>query len=80
MTLMTDDKITPVTDRILKDALLQYCEFYQIDPQTVVDQAVSDFLGHHDQTVISLVHGYAEMATLNSEICREYSGCEAKID
>lgn len=80
MALMTDDKLMTATDPLLHDALAEYCEFYQLDPEDVVAQAVSDFLFHHNQTVDSLVHGYAEMAALNSEICKECAGCESKID
>lgn len=80
MALMMDEKLMTGTDQRLRDALLQYCEFYQLDPERVVEQAVSDFLGQHNQTVDSLAHGYAEMAALNSEICQECAGCESKID
>ncbi|WP_125608243.1 hypothetical protein [Lapidilactobacillus bayanensis] len=80
MMLMTDDKLMTEVDAHLRTDLLQYCEFYQLDPESVVEQAISDFLCHHNQTVNSLVHGYAEMASLNSEICKECAGCESKID
>lgn len=80
MALMVDDQLMTEVDPHLRNALLQYCEFYQLDPENVVEEAVSDFLYHHNQTVTSLVHGYAEMASLNSEIYQECAGCEAKID
>ncbi|GEL13118.1 hypothetical protein FC15_GL000400 [Lapidilactobacillus concavus DSM 17758] len=80
MALMTEMNSSVMTGHDLQEALSQYCEFYNVDPETVVDQALDNFLSEHNQVVVSLVRGYAEMAALNAEICQEYSGCEAKID
>lgn len=51
MALMVDDQLMTEVDPHLRNALLQYCEFYQLDPENVVEEAVSDFLYHHNQTV-----------------------------
>ncbi|WP_461214631.1 antitoxin [Lacticaseibacillus sp. GG6-2] len=62
----------------LRAKLDSYCKTCVMDPSDVIDKVLADFLANREPEVQSLVNGYREMATLNTEICHEFTACESE--
>ena len=56
---------------------VSYCEFYDISTLAVDSQAL-DYIEKSSDKLDALIAGYSEMATLNREICSEFSNCECE--
>ncbi|WP_155287660.1 hypothetical protein [Lacticaseibacillus zhaodongensis] len=51
-----------------------FCEYYNVD-----EPVAAAFCAHTENAGFAcLIKGYVEMARLNSQICAEYTACEAE--
>lgn len=67
-------------DAQLSKRIAAYCEYYAIDENDLVNDALAEFFEAHRQNLDALAQGYVEMGQLNSEIAHEFSSCEAEAD
>lgn len=67
-------------DARLSKRMAAYCEYYAINENDLVNDALAEFFEAHRQNLDALVKGYVEMGQLNSEIAHEFSSCEAEAD
>ncbi|KRK40935.1 hypothetical protein [Loigolactobacillus bifermentans] len=67
-------------DAQLSKRIAAYCEYYAINENDLVNDALAEFFEAHRQNLDALVKGYVEMGQLNSEIAHEFSSCEAEAD
>ncbi|MFD1670570.1 hypothetical protein ACFQ5M_00500 [Agrilactobacillus yilanensis] len=78
---MEQKKLSVQVDGNLSREVEAYCSMYAIDTQQVIESALSEYLEQHQPLMEELIEGYTEMASINSEICQEFSAseCEAYL-
>ncbi|WP_390410313.1 antitoxin [Lacticaseibacillus jixiensis] len=62
----------------LRAKLDSYCRTCVTDPSDLIDTILAQFLDAQAQEAESLAAGYREMASLNTEICHEFTACESE--
>lgn len=67
---------------IIKDKnFVEYCSFYSVDSNEVVnDDSLMDHIQENQTSLEQLIAGYMEMGALNQEICGEFWNCECSSD
>ncbi|GAF39451.1 hypothetical protein JCM14202_1314 [Agrilactobacillus composti DSM 18527 = JCM 14202] len=75
---MEQKQLLVKVDAKLTQEVETYCSIYSVDEQEVIQSALSEYLEQRQETMRSLIAGYTEMASINSEICQEFSACESE--
>ena len=67
---------------IIKDKnFVEYCSFYSVDSNEVVnDDSLMNHIQENQTSLEQLIAGYMEMGALNQEICGEFWNCECSSD
>lgn len=78
---MEHKKLSVQVDGELSQEVETYCDVYSVDTQDVIETALSEYLEERQPLMQELIEGYTEMASINSEICQEFSAseCEAYL-
>lgn len=78
---MEQKKLSVQVDGNLSREVETYCDIYAVDTQAVIESALSEYMAQHQPMMRELIEGYTEMASINSEICQEFSAseCEAYL-
>jgi CopG family transcriptional regulator/antitoxin EndoAI len=63
-----------------QDSVTAFCEYYGVDAQALSDATACQYVQAHAQDFDGLIDGYRAMASLNEEICAEFTACEAEAD
>lgn len=59
----------------------EYCQFYAIQPEDLKsDPKIAEYVNEQKNILESLITGYAEMASINREICEDFANCELGCD
>lgn len=72
---MFNNQNTNVRAADLHAGVAAFCEYYDVGERSASEDAL-----RNAAAFASLVRGYVEMARLNSQICAEYTACEAEAD
>lgn len=75
---MEETSLTVHIDPALLDKVQLYCDMHATDPSTVVAALLDNFMTTKNDEMMQLVHGYMEMASLNTQICHEFTACESE--
>ncbi|MFD0897160.1 hypothetical protein [Loigolactobacillus binensis] len=76
MELKIKQQLAVDQDQALRNKVNVFCDYYGINETKLDHDDMLAFLAKHQAKLDSLAHGYAEMASLNTEICAEFCNCE----
>lgn len=65
-------------DAKLVQEIKTYCEVYALDENDLIQDALREFMVTRQAKVDGLISGYAEMASINSQIAAEFNECECE--
>ena len=72
------EQLSVKLDVELVQAIKQYCEVYAIDENDLIQDALHEFMATRQSKVDNVINGYAEMASINSQIAAEFNACESE--
>ncbi|MCS8616968.1 hypothetical protein [Latilactobacillus curvatus] len=70
------EQLSVKLDVELVQAIKQYCEVYALDENDLIQDALHEFMATRQSKVDNVINGYAEMASINSQIAAEFNACE----
>ncbi|MFC6171428.1 hypothetical protein [Loigolactobacillus jiayinensis] len=76
MEITDKQRLLTFNDAAVLDEANVLCDYYGIKKNDLGNDKVMAFFKAHQAKLDSLAHGYAEMASLNTEICAEFCDCE----
>ncbi|QFP79066.1 hypothetical protein [Latilactobacillus graminis] len=77
--MQANQKQRPVKlDVELVQEIEQYCEVYALDENDLIRDALHEFMTTRQAKVDNIINGYAEMASINSQIAAEFNACESE--
>ncbi|KRK78848.1 hypothetical protein FC16_GL002542 [Loigolactobacillus coryniformis subsp. torquens DSM 20004 = KCTC 3535] len=68
-------RLSVVCDKAMLNKVALFCDYYGIKENDLGNDKIAFFKAHQAK-LDSLAQGYAEMASLNTEICAEFCNCE----
>ncbi|MSD84016.1 hypothetical protein GKC32_07610 [Lactobacillus curvatus] len=72
------EQLSVKLDVELVQAIKQYCEVYALDENDLIQDALHEFMATRQAKVDHVINGYAEMASINSQIAAEFNACESE--
>lgn len=72
------EQLSVKLDVELVQAIKQYCEVYALDENDLIQDALHEFMATRQAKVDNVINGYAEMASINSQIAAEFNACESE--
>ncbi|KHO11895.1 hypothetical protein OA78_2319 [Latilactobacillus curvatus] len=72
------EQLSVKLDVELVQAIKQYCEVYALDENDLIQDALHEFMATRQSKVDNVINGYAEMASINSQIAAEFNACESE--